>query len=155
MESMNSASGHPEATVETSTNLKQELSDKWLSERFESLLPKIQQEWPDLAKQTLEASRGSLDELIKVISQHSGKNAHGVQEQLEEIFHTASERTKDIAEKFEPLEEQLQDLLDELNTTLRPKIEKRVRAKPLLALGIATGLGVMLGIFMTGGRRSS
>tara|TARA_Y100001968_G_scaffold257773_1_gene244595 strand:+ start:391 stop:855 length:465 start_codon:yes stop_codon:yes gene_type:complete len=153
MESTNSASGEPQPTLETPTETKQELSDQWFSERFESLLPKIQQEWPDLAKQTLEATRGSLDEVIQVISKHSGKTTLGVQEQLEDIFNHASIKTKNIADNLEPLEKQLEELLDELNTTLRPKIEKPVRQRPLLAIGIATGIGVILGILLAGGRR--
>ena len=154
MESMNSASGNPQTTSERTTDLKTDISDQWLSERFESFLPKIQQEWPDLAKQTLEATKGSLDELIRVIAQHSGKTTYGVQEELEGIFNTASDRTKNIAETLEPLEKQLQELLDELNTTLRPRIEKPVRNKPLLSIGIATGIGVILGMFIAGGKRS-
>ena len=62
--------------------------------------------------------------------------------------------TKDIAENLEPLEKQLEELLDELNKTIRPRIEKPVRQRPLLALGIATGLGVILGILLVGGKRS-
>ena len=153
MESTNSASGEPQPTLETPTDTKQELSDQWFSERFESLLPKIQQEWPDLAKQTLEATRGSLDEVIQVISKHSGKTTLGVQEQLEDIFNHASIKTKNIADNLEPLEKQLEELLDELNTTLRPKIEKPVRQRPLLAIGMATGIGVILGLLLAGGRR--
>ena len=153
MESTNSASGEPQPTLETPTETKQELSDQWFSERFESLLPKIQQEWPDLAKQTLEATRGSLDEVIQVISKHSGKTTLGVQEQLEDIFNHASIKTKNIADNLEPLEKQLEELLDELNTTLRPKIEKPVRQRPLLAIGMATGIGVILGLLLAGGRR--
>ena len=117
-------------------------------------MPKIQAEWPDLAKQTLEATRGSFDELVKVISLHSGITSTGVIDQLENLFNTASDHTKNIAESLEPIEKQLEDLLDELNSTLRPRIEKLVRQRPLLAIGIATGIGVLLGILMAGGRRS-
>ncbi len=154
MESANSASGETQATVETATTNKKDLTDQWFSERFESLLPRIQENWPDLAKQTLEATRGSLDEVVRVISQHSGKTSYGVQEQLEELFNSASDRTKDLAESLEPLEKQLEELLDELNSTLRPRIEKPVRQRPLLALGIAAGVGVLLGILLGGGKRS-
>ncbi len=154
MESVNSASDERQVTVETADNRKDDLSEQWFSERFDSLLPKIQERWPDLAKQTLEATRGSLDEVVRVISQHSGKTTHGVQEQLEELFTSASERTRDIAESLEPLEKRLEELLDELNTTLRPRIEKPVRERPLMAIGIATGIGVVLGILLAGGKRS-
>ena len=55
---------------------------------------------------------------------------------------------------MEPLEKQLEDLLDELNSTLRPKIETPVRKRPLLAIGIAAGIGVLFGILLGGGRRN-
>ena len=154
MESTNSASCEPQNVIETAPENDPNLSDQWFSDRFESLLPKIQEHWPDLAKQTLEATRGSLDEVVRVISQHSGITNQGVQEQLEDLFNSASDRTKDIADSLEPLEKQLEDLLDELNTTLRPRIETPVRQRPLLAIGIAAGIGVVLGLLLSGGRRS-
>jgi ElaB/YqjD/DUF883 family membrane-anchored ribosome-binding protein len=47
----------------------------------------------------------------------------------------------------------LEQLLDELNSTLRPRIEKPVRQRPLLALGVALGVGVLIGTMFGGGRR--
>ena len=155
MESTNSASCEPQEVVKSGENSTQDLAEQLFSERFESLLPKIQERWPNLAKQTLEATRGSLDEVVRVISEHSGKTSQGVQEQLEDLFNTASDRTKNLADSLEPLEKQLEDLLDELNSTLRPRIEKPVRQRPLVAIGIATGIGVLLGMLLVGGRRQS
>ena len=152
MESMNSASGEPQ--VETGSTLKEDISSQSFSDRFESLIPEIQERWPDMARQTIEATRGSLDELVRVISTHSGKTSYGVQEQLEELFDSASLKTKDLAETLEPLEKQLEVLLDDLNSSLRPRIEKPIRQKPLLAIGIAAGVGVLLGIIFSGGRRA-
>ena len=154
MESENSASWEQQAEVENPSTEKSSLSNQWFTQQFDELLPKIQDEWPDIAKQTIEATRGSLDDLVQIISAHSGKTSDGVVEQLEDILNAASDRTKEIAESLEPLEKQLEDLLDELNSTLRPRIEKPVRQRPLVALGIATGLGILLGILMVGGRRS-
>ena len=154
MESMNSASCEQKNVVEGPEDRQQDLSDQWFSERFESLLPQIQETWPDLAKQTLEATRGSLDELVRVISEHSGRTTQGVQEQLEDLFHSASDRTRNLADSLEPLEKQLEELLDELNSSLRPRIEKPVRQRPLMAIGIAAGIGVILGLLLSGGRRS-
>ena len=154
MESVNSSSSQSSNSVEAGEDFPEKSSDQWFTEQFDNLLPKIQERWPDLARQTLEATKGSLDDLINVISKHSGKNSFGVKEQLEEILHSATDTTKGLAESFEPLEKQLEDLLDELNSTLRPKIEKPVRERPLLALGIAAGIGVLFGILLSGGRRS-
>ena len=155
MESEHSASSESQASVETPPLPEnQNLSNHWFNEQFDDLLPKIQEEWPELAKQTIEATRGSLDELVKVISSQSGKSSYGVLEKLEDLINSASDRTKNLAESFEPLEKQLEDLLDELNSTLRPRIEKPIRKRPLVAIGIAASFGVLLGILMSGGRKS-
>jgi len=154
MESVNSSSSQTSNSVETEQPIPEKSSEQWFNEQFDNLLPKIQERWPDLARQTLEATKGSLDDLINVISTHSSKNTFGVKEQLEEIFHTASDSTKGLAETLEPLEKQLEDLLDELNSTLRPRIEKPVRKRPLLAIGIAAGIGVLFGIILGGGRKN-
>jgi len=153
MESVNSSSSNSSSSVEAEEAIDEKSSDQWFNDQFENLIPKIQERWPDLARQTLEATKGSLEDLINVISLHSGKNSFGVKEQLEEIFHSASDTTKGLAESLEPLEKQLEDLLDELNCTLRPRIEKPVRKRPLLAIGIAAGIGVLFGILLGGGSR--
>ena len=154
MESVNSSPSSSSNSVEAEEAIAENSPEQWFNEQFENLLPKIQERWPDLAKQTLEATKGSLDELINVISAHSGNNSFGVQEQLVEIFNSATDTTRGIAESLEPLEKQLEDLLDELNSTLRPRIEKPVRKRPLLAIGIAAGIGVLFGILLGGGRRN-
>ncbi len=152
MESFNSSSCETEASVENKST--KDSTEQWFSDQFEALLPRIQEQWPEIAKQTLEATRGSFDEMVRVIAIHSGKTSYGVKGQLEELLNTATVRTKDLAETLEPLEKQLEELLDELNETLRPKLEKPIRQRPLLAIGIATGLGVLLGILLSGGKRS-
>ena len=154
MESVNSSSSQSSNSVSTEEVIAEKSSEQWFNEQFEHFLPKIQERWPDLARQTLEATKGSLDDLINVISIHSGKNSFGVKEQLEEIFNSATDTTRGLAESLEPLEKQLEDLLDELNSTLRPRIEKPVRKRPLLAIGIAAGIGVLFGILLGGGRRN-
>ena len=123
-------------------------------ERFEALLPAIQRQWPDVARQTLEATRGSLDEVAEVIAQHTGKTAGVVQDQLQELLQLAGEQTSRLARSLEPLEHQLEALLDDLNASLRPRIEKPVRERPLLALGLAGGVGLLLGLLLASGRRS-
>ena len=154
MESVNSSPTSPSNTVEAEEAIAEKSPEQWFNDHFDNLLPKIQERWPDLAKQTLEATKGSLEDLINVISLHSGKNSFGVQEQLEEIFDSATDTTRGLAESLEPLEKQLEDILDELNSTLRPRIEKPVRKRPLLAIGIAAGIGVLFGILLGGGRRN-
>ena len=153
MESANSASCEPKTSLNSPSPLNEEESSQGFSDQFEELIPKIQERWPEVAKQTLEATKGSFEEMVRVISLHSGKTSTGVRDQLEELFTSASDRTKNLAETLEPLEKQLEELLDELNSSLRPRIEKPIRNKPLLAVGIAAGLGLLLGMIINGGKR--
>ena len=124
-------------------------------ERFDSLLPEIQRHWPDVARQTLEATRGSFDEVAHVIAEQSGRTVTGVKQQLLELAEAAGDHTQRLGQTLQPLEQQLESLLDELNATLRPRIEKPVRERPLLALGVAAGVGVVLGVLLASGRRSA
>jgi ElaB/YqjD/DUF883 family membrane-anchored ribosome-binding protein len=124
-------------------------------ERFDSLLPRIQRQWPEVARHTLEATRGSFDDVTHVIAEQSGRTATVVRRQLLELADVAGDQTHRLAETLEPLEKQLEGLLDELNATLRPRIEKPVRERPLMAIGIAAGVGVLLGMLLTSGRRSA
>ncbi|CAK6690396.1 hypothetical protein VB716_10960 [Synechococcus sp. CCY9201] len=124
-------------------------------ERFEALLPIIQKQWPEVARHTLEASRGSLDDLAAVIAQQTGRTAEGVHHQLEDLLHVAGDQSRHLIDRIEPLERQLESLLDDLNATLRPRIEKPVRERPLLAVGIAAGVGLIVGLLLGSGRRSA
>jgi ElaB/YqjD/DUF883 family membrane-anchored ribosome-binding protein len=124
-------------------------------ERFESLLPTIQREWPEVARHTLEATRGSFDHAVEVISRQTGDTSAGVRRQLGELLQVTGDQAHQMVDSLKPLEEQLEHLLDELNTTLRPKIEKPVRERPLLALGVAAGVGLIVGLLLNSGRRSA
>ena len=132
----------------------QDLANRF-RDRFESLLPEIQKLWPEVTHQALEATRGSFDEVVQLISTQSDRAASLVTVQLEDLLHQAGDRTRNLADNLDPLEEQLEHLLDELNRTLRPKLEKPVRDRPLMSLAIAAGVGVLVGALLTGGRRSS
>ena len=124
-------------------------------ERFEALLPTIQQEWPEVARHTLEATRGSFEHVVEAISRQTGVTSTGVRQQLLDLVHVTTDQAHQVADSLKPLEEQLEQLLDDLNTTLRPRIEKPVRERPLMALGIAAGVGLLLGMLLSSGRRSA
>jgi len=124
-------------------------------ERFESLLPLIQKEWPSEARSAMEATRGSFEHVVEVIAEQTGRTSSGVQAQLLELVAVTGDQASRLADSLRPLEEQLEGLLDELNSNLRPKIEKPVREQPLLALGIAAGVGLLAGLLLASGRRSA
>ena len=121
------------------------ISEKWLLEKIDSLIPLIKEKWPTIAQQTLEATKGSIDDLVAVISSHSGTSAVGIKRQLFEIIDSIKENNWEISDKIEPIESQLEELLEELNNTLRPKIESPIRKKPILSIAIAAGIGLLIG----------
>ena len=124
-------------------------------ERFESLLPSIQKEWPEVARHTLEATRGSFDTVVEVIARQTGRTSEGVKQQLLDLVQVTGDQAHQLADSLRPLEQQLEQLLDDLNASLRPRIEKPVRERPLMALGVAAGVGVLVGLLLASGRRSA
>ena len=129
------------------------ISEKWLREKIDSLIPLIKEKWPTIAHQTLEATKGSIDDLVEVIASHSGTSAVGIKRQLFEIIDSIKENNWEISEKIEPIESQLEELLEELNNTLRPKIESPIRKKPILSIAIAAGIGLLIGTLINSGRK--
>jgi len=149
---------HPPKEVkekENNSNLpeKEVISEKWLLEKIDSLIPLIKEKWPTIAQQTLEATKGSIDDLVEVIASHSGTSVIGIKSQLFEIIDSIGENNWEISEKIEPKESQLEELLEELNNTLRPKIESPIRKKPLLSIAIAAGIGLLIGTLLNNGRK--
>ena len=132
---------------------KEVISEKWLFEKIDSLIPLIKEKWPTIAQQTLETTKGSIDDLIEVIASHTGTSVVGIKRQLFEIIDSIRENNWEISEKIEPLESQLEELLEELNNTLRPKIESPIRKKPILSIAIATGIGLLIGTILSNGRK--
>ena len=127
--------------------------EKWLLEKIDSLIPLIKEKWPTVAQQTLEATKGSIDDLVEVIANNTGSSTIGIKSQLFEIINSIRENNWEISEKIEPIESQLEELLEELNNTLRPKIEDPIRKKPLLSIAIAAGLGLLIGTLLNSGRK--
>tara|TARA_B100000945_G_scaffold134776_1_gene107593 strand:+ start:526 stop:987 length:462 start_codon:yes stop_codon:yes gene_type:complete len=149
---------HPPKEVNETVNdsalpEKEGISEKWLREKIDRLIPVIQEKWPTIAKQTLEKAKGNIDDLVEVIASNTGTSANGIKNQLFEIIDSIQENNWEIAEKIEPIESQLEELLDELNSTLRPKIESPIRKKPILSIAIAAGIGLLIGSFINSGRK--
>ena len=127
--------------------------EKWLREKIDSLIPLIKEKWPTIAQKTLEATKGSIDDLVEVIASHSGTSAISIKSQLFEIIDSIRENNWEISEKIEPIESQLEELLEELNNTLRPKIETPIRKKPILSVAIAAGIGLIIGTLLNSDRK--
>ena len=143
-----------EKEVDNSEQPEQEvILEKWLNEKIDSLIPLIKEKWPTIAQQTLVATKGSIDDLVEVIASNTGTSAKNIKRQLFEIINSIRENKWEISEKIEPIESQLEELLEELNNTLRPKIESPIRKKPLLSIAIAAGIGLLIGSLLNSGRK--
>ena len=151
MDTLNTPAGEQQPPL----NTPQEAPALRFRERFESLVPLIQERWPEIAHQSLEATRGSLDAVSQLIAEHTGRATDVVQHQLEDLLQAAVGRGRDLVEGLQPLEKQLEELLDELNSTLRPRIERPVRQRPLLSLAVAVSVGMLVGAMLVRGRRST
>jgi len=147
----------PKDTDETKENNAlpeiENLSDQWLIEKLDSLIPLIQEKWPSIAKQTIEASKGKIEDLVNIISTHTGKSSEGIKQQLFDIMDSIQSNNWELGEHIEPIESQLEELLDELNRTLRPKIERPIRKKPILSIAIAASIGVVIGSIISSGKK--
>ena len=149
---------HPPQEVENNLDSSEQpgqevILEKWLNEKIDSLIPLIKEKWPTIAQQTLVATKGSIDDLVEVIASNTGTSAKNIKRQLFEIINSIRENKWEISEKIEPIESQLEDLLEELNNTLRPKIESPIRKKPLLSIAIAAGIGLLIGTLLNSGRK--
>ena len=67
------------------------ISEKWLLEKIDSLIPLIKEKWPNITQQTLEATKGSIDDLIEVIASHTGTYVIGIKGQIFEIIDSIRE----------------------------------------------------------------
>ena len=129
------------------------ITQRWLLEKIDSLIPLIKEKWPTIAQQTLEATKGSIDDLVEVIASNTGNSTDGIKRQLFQIINSIRDNNWEISDKLEPIESQLEELLEELNNTLRPKIESPIRKKPILSIAIAAGIGLLIGTILNSGRK--
>ena len=140
--------------MEAAYSNRHAISDSRFVERFENLLPSIIEIWPDIARQTLESTKGSLDDVVRVIESRTGLNSQSVRQRLYELMEIAEGHGQEFADHLDPLEKQLEQLLDELNKSLRPKIEEPLQKKPFFTLGLVFIVGVLIGSIINRGRRT-
>ncbi len=127
-----------------------------LREHFQALLPLLQQEWPEIAREHLEATHGSLEELVQLIASRTSHTRTLIRAQLLELMdHMGRIREKPNTwdEASYPLEEQLNTLIDELRRDLGPRLKTGVQQQPLLSLAVALLAGLVTGLLLGSGRR--
>lgn len=127
-----------------------------LREHFQALLPLLQQEWPEIAREHWEATRGSLAELVQLITSQTSQTRTVIRAQLLELVNHMErmrETPKEWDEVLRPLEERLDTLLNELRRDLRPRLKRSIQQQPLLSLSVAVLAGLVAGLLLGGSRR--
>ncbi|WP_025782334.1 hypothetical protein [Candidatus Synechococcus spongiarum] len=127
-----------------------------LGDHFQSLLPLLQQEWPEIARERWEATRGSLEELVQLIASQTSHTRTIIRAQLLELVDHLGrirERPRTWEEALHPLEEQLDTLMEELRRDLAPRLKRKIRQQPLLSLSVAILAGFVTGLLLGGSRR--
>lgn len=127
-----------------------------LREHFQALLPLLQQEWPEIARERWEATRGSLEELVQLIASQTSHTRTIIRAQLLELVNHMGrirETPKEWDEVLHPLEEQLDTLIDELRRDLGPRLKRSIQQQPLLSLSVAILAGLVTGLLLGSSRR--
>lgn len=127
-----------------------------LREHFQTLLPLLQQEWPEIARERWEATRGSLEELVQLIASQTSHTRTVIRAQLLELVNHVGrirEKPKAWDEALHPLEERLDSLVDELRRDLGPRLKRGVQQQPLLSLAVAVLAGLVTGLLLGSSRR--
>ena len=94
-----------------------------------------------------------LGDVYKRQEENTGNSSLGIKKQLFDIIDNIQSNNWEITEHIQPIESQLEELLEELNQTLRPKIENPIRRKPILSIAIAAGIGLIIGSLINTGRK--
>ena len=143
-------------TQEEASSTSEDAAAEPLRAHFQSLLPLLQQEWPEIAREHWEATRGSLEELVQLIASHTSHTRTIIRTQLLELVNHMErirERSKPWDEVIHPMEEQLNALIDELRQDLVPRLKRGVRQQPLLSLSVAIVAGFVAGLLLGNSRR--
>lgn len=125
---------------------------------FASLEAAILAEWPSVDRASLAATGGELDQVVELVAEKTEHTRTLVRKQLGELEKLNGEKPGEPQKnKTEALLEAWEKKTALLAKELREKVlvdaEKRVRENVLVSLLVALGLGLLVGIFIGGGRR--
>jgi hypothetical protein len=134
--------------------------------RFDELRKLILEEWPDLEAEALQGTQGRLDRVAALVAARTGRTRAHSRRQLREILaeldppseprprarrdaREPEPRPPDPLERlFVSLESHLEDLTRQVKSDVTPLAVDTVRQHVGVALLIAGGLGMLLGLFL-------
>ena len=151
---------------------------KAFKHHFESMVPLLLSEWPQLTEANLAATEGDVDSTVVYISGETDRTKTLVRRQINELAtlvevdapapdkvaaNGASSSSLEptgplgvdkssIDNLLDDLEARTENLIQELKTEMLPELEKRARGNLGQSLLIALGIGFVLGLIL-GGKR--
>ncbi|MGF1516519.1 MAG: hypothetical protein ACFCVB_01755 [Nodosilinea sp.] len=153
---------------------------KAFKHHFESMVPLLLSEWPQLSEKSLVATEGDLDSTVVYISGETDRTKTLVRRQINELAtlveveapapdKVAANGNRASSSSLEPtgslgvdkssidnllddLEARTENLIQELKVEMLPELEKRARGNLGQSLLIALGIGFVLGLIL-GGKR--
>jgi hypothetical protein len=139
---------------------------------FAAVAPLVKEEWPGLDAAALEATGGDFDKVTTLVADHTEHTRLVIRRQLGELLAiaerspnravngAATERPKGVADQMDDvlaavrrLESFASEEAKKMSSKVLPAAETRVRQNLWMSLLLALGLGVILGLWMNGGRR--
>ncbi|PZO44404.1 MAG: hypothetical protein DCF21_13405 [Leptolyngbya sp.] len=151
---------------------------KAFKHHFESMVPLLLSEWPQLTKENLAATEGDVDSTVVYISDETDRTKTLVRRQINELAtlvevdapapgkvaaNGASSASLEpagplgidkssIDNLLDDLESRTENLIQELKAEMLPELEKRARGNLGQSLLIALGIGFVLGLILRGKR---
>lgn len=155
-----------------STQTPPSLADAFRA-RVDVVLPLLREEWPDLDEGELAACGGDVDAVVGLLAKHTERTKVALKRNIEELLVVAERATSqkrdangavsarapridtdEVIAAIRRLEAFATDEAKRVSTRVAPIAEKRVRENLWVSLLFALGLGLILGLWLNGRRRS-
>lgn len=119
----------------------------------------IREEWPSVDEEALAATGGEHDRVVELVAARTEHTHALVRRHLEELKQLARERpaksrfVEDAEAALQRLGARASELARELQGQAVREAKRQVDSKPLVSLLTALGVGLLIGLFLAGGRR--
>ncbi len=142
---------------------------------FASVSPLVLEEWPGLDQDALAATEGDFDRVTSLVVNHTDRTRVVVRRKLGELLaviergdgekrtngvHALPDRAKGVVDQMDDvlaaikrLESFASEEAKRVGAKMIPAAEAKVQKSPWVSLLLALGLGLILGLWLNGGRR--
>jgi ElaB/YqjD/DUF883 family membrane-anchored ribosome-binding protein len=126
-------------------------------EQFDKLVPLIRDEWPAVDGDALRQTKGDYDLVVTLIAEQTEHTKALVKKQLDELRtmiqgNQASEVQR-LRQMVERLQAKSQEIAGYVKSQMLKDAKQKVSDNPIVALLVALGFGLVLGLLLRGGSR--